>query len=145
MTSSRLFPIATIIATFVAPAARSENSQPTAEIYSVDRVEQWKGTRLDDADQWKPEAPWPTVAAHTKVAKLVASNIEHTRDADLNVVIGEVKRASSRTCAGDRAVSSIRGMHACGWRPGKRGLRQSRGNRDDSPKDPQQWRRAALL
>jgi hypothetical protein len=84
MTSWRLFLIAIIIATFVAPAARSENGQPTAQIWvdalsqhSVDRVGQWKGSRLDDADQWNPEAPWPTVAAHTKVAKLIASNIEH--------------------------------------------------------------------
>jgi hypothetical protein len=55
-------------------------------------VEQWKGTHLDDADQWKPEAPWRTVAAHTKVAKLIASNIEHMSDDDLKLVIEDVKR-----------------------------------------------------
>jgi hypothetical protein len=99
MTSARLFLIAMIIATFVAPAARSQNGQPTAQIWvnafslhSVDRVGQWKGTRLDDADQWKPEAPWRAVAAHTKVAKLIASNIEHTSDDDLKAVIEDVKR-----------------------------------------------------
>jgi hypothetical protein len=99
MMSGRLFLIAMIIATFVAPAARSENGQPAAQIWvntmsqhNVDRVGQWKGIRLDDVDQWKPEAPWPTVAAHTGVARLVASNIGRTSDADLKAVIEEVKR-----------------------------------------------------
>jgi hypothetical protein len=99
MMSGRLFLIAMTIATFVAAPARSKNRQPTAQIWvnalsqhSVDRVNQWKGSRLDDADQWKPEAPWATVAAHTKVAKLIASNIEHTSDADLKAVIEDVKR-----------------------------------------------------
>jgi hypothetical protein len=99
VTNGRLFLIAMIIATFVAPAARSQNGQPTAQIWvsamslhSVDRVGQWNGTRLDDADQWKPEAPWPTVAAHTKVVWLVAGNIEHTSDDDLKAVIEDVKR-----------------------------------------------------
>jgi hypothetical protein len=52
-----------IIATFVAPAARSQSGQPSAQIWvsamslhSADKVGQWKETRLDDADQWKPEA-----------------------------------------------------------------------------------------
>jgi hypothetical protein len=99
MTSGRPFLIAMIIATFIAPATRSQNSQPTAEIWvnafsrqSIDKVGSWAGTRVDLFDQWKPEAPWPTVSAHTKVAKLIASNIEHTSDDDLKAVIADVKR-----------------------------------------------------
>jgi hypothetical protein len=47
MTNGRLFLIAMIIPTFVAPAARSQNGQPTAQtwvsamsLHSVDRVGQ---------------------------------------------------------------------------------------------------------
>jgi hypothetical protein len=48
--------------------------------------------RIDAADQWKPDAAWPTVAAHTRVAKLIAGNIENTQQADLRAVIDEVRR-----------------------------------------------------
>jgi hypothetical protein len=98
MTSSRPFLTAMIIATFVAPAARSESGPPTAQTWvsafslQVRVLEQSKGTRLDASNQWKPEAPWTTVAAHTKVAKLIASNIENTTDADLKHVIKDVNR-----------------------------------------------------
>ncbi|MEW6438575.1 MAG: carboxypeptidase-like regulatory domain-containing protein [Pseudomonadota bacterium] len=52
----------------------------------------WAGIRTDAADQWRPDAAWPTVAAHARVAKLSAGNIENTRAADLKVVIDEVRR-----------------------------------------------------
>jgi hypothetical protein len=95
---SRLFLTAMIIATFVAPAARSESGQPTAQTWvnafslQIRVLEQSKGTRLDTPDQWKPQALWMTVAAHTKVAKLIARNIEGTSDADFKHVIKDVNR-----------------------------------------------------
>jgi hypothetical protein len=98
MTSSRPFLTAMIIATFVAPAARSESGEPTAQTWvnafslQVGVLEQSKGTRLDASNQRKPEAPWTTVAAHTKVAQLIASNIENTSDTDLKQVIKDVNR-----------------------------------------------------
>jgi hypothetical protein len=97
MMSGRLFLIAMIIATFVAPAARSQNGQPAAQIWvgafsapARQRVSS-DGWRKDAPDQWKPEAPWPTVAAHTKVAWLVAGDIENTSDAELKAVVEDVK------------------------------------------------------
>ena len=50
------------------------------------------GLRTDAADQWKPDAAWSTVAAHTRIAKLIAGNIENTQQADLKAVIDEVRR-----------------------------------------------------
>ena len=50
------------------------------------------GVRTDAADQWKPDAAWSTVAAHTRVAKLIAGNIENTQQTDLKAVIDEVRR-----------------------------------------------------
>jgi hypothetical protein len=63
MTSGRVFLTAMIIATFVAPAARSENGQPTALVWvSAFSAPAWQrassdGWRKDAPDQWKPEAP----------------------------------------------------------------------------------------
>ena len=48
--------------------------------------------RTDAVDQWKSDAAWSTVAAHTRVAKLIAGNIENTQPADLKAVIDEVRR-----------------------------------------------------
>jgi hypothetical protein len=98
MMSGRLFLTAIIIATFVAPVARSQNGQQTAQIWvsafsaPIRQRASSDGWRKDAPDQWKPEAPWPTVAAHTKVAWLVAGNMENTSDADLKATIEEVKR-----------------------------------------------------
>lgn len=98
MMSGRLFLAAIVMTTVLSPAARPEGGGPTAEIWvqanslPIRVPEQWKGIRTDAADQWKPEAPWRTVAAHTKVAKLISSNIENTRDDDLRATIEEVKR-----------------------------------------------------
>ena len=50
------------------------------------------GVRTDAVDQWKPDAAWPMVAAHTRVAKLIAGNIENTQLTDLKAVIDEVRR-----------------------------------------------------
>jgi hypothetical protein len=48
--------------------------------------------RTDAVDQWKPDAAWPMVAAHTRVAKLIAGNIENTQLTDLKAVIDEIRR-----------------------------------------------------
>jgi hypothetical protein len=52
----------------------------------------WKDIRTDAPDQWKPDAPWQTVASNTKVAKLFAGNIENTRDTDLQTTLADVRR-----------------------------------------------------
>lgn len=52
----------------------------------------WVGIRTDASDQWKPDAAWPNVAAHARVAKLSAGNIENTSEANLKAVIDEVRR-----------------------------------------------------
>jgi hypothetical protein len=56
----------------------------------------------------KPEAPWRAVGAHTKVAKLIASNIEHTSDDDLKAVIEDVKRRLAFTVRAERSHGLFR-------------------------------------
>jgi hypothetical protein len=51
----------------------------------------WKAIRTDGPEQWKPGAPWKTVAGHSQVAKLIAGNIENTRDSDLQSAIEDIK------------------------------------------------------
>jgi hypothetical protein len=99
MTNHRLFLAAMVMATVLSPAAPAEGGGRTPQIWVNAFVQenrkvnkQWEGIRTDAIDQWRPDAPWPTVAAHTQVAKLIASNIGFTRDEDLRATIEEVKR-----------------------------------------------------
>ena len=64
----------------------------TATSQPIKILPRWTGVRTDAADQFKPDAAWSTVAAHTSVAKLIAGNIENTQQADLKAVIDEVRR-----------------------------------------------------
>lgn len=52
----------------------------------------WAGIRADAVDQWRSDTAWSTVAAQTRVAKLIAGNIENTHEADLKATIEEVRR-----------------------------------------------------
>jgi len=85
-------------ATCTSPRIRAENKKAGADIWvtvasaPIVRDPRWKGIRTDAADELKLEAPWKTVAARAQVAKLIAGNIENTRDADLQAAIEEVKR-----------------------------------------------------
>jgi hypothetical protein len=88
--------MAATIGTWAMPPA--ETSSPVPEIWvtvtspAVRAYPRWAGIRTDAPDQWKPDAPWQTVASHTQVAKLIAGNIENTRADDLRAVIDEIKR-----------------------------------------------------
>jgi hypothetical protein len=95
VTASALF---SWMATCMGPTAHAESHSLPAQVW-VTAVSapahiypHWKGVRSDAQDQWKPNAPWPTVAAHTQIAMLIASNIENTSDADLKSVIEDIKR-----------------------------------------------------
>src|SRR5579863_6982360 len=76
------------------PAEKSPGLQIWVTVTSptVRAYPRWAGIRTDAPDQWKPDAPWQTVASHTQVAKLIAGNIENTRADDLRVVLDEVQR-----------------------------------------------------
>jgi hypothetical protein len=77
---------------------RAEDSAAVPQVWvtvtsaPVIQYPRWKGIRADAPDQWKPDAAWQTVASHTKVAKLIAGNIENTNDADLQTTLEDVKR-----------------------------------------------------
>ncbi|GGF18541.1 hypothetical protein GCM10011611_25520 [Aliidongia dinghuensis] len=64
----------------------------TATSQPIQIQSRWTGVRTDAVDQWRPDAAWPAVAAHARVAKLIAGNIENTHEADLKAVIDEVRR-----------------------------------------------------
>jgi hypothetical protein len=88
---------------FLAPACiqsgpRADSKSATPEIWvtvssnPIKSYARWEGIRSDAPDQWKSDAPWQTVASHTKVAKLIAGNVENTSDTDLQSAIEEVKK-----------------------------------------------------
>jgi hypothetical protein len=77
---------------------RAAEPSPAPEIWvtatsrPIKILPRWTGVRTDATDQWKPDAAWSTVAAHTRIAKLIAGDIENTRQADLKVIIDDVRR-----------------------------------------------------
>ena len=94
-----LLPSVMLIATLAASVStRAAAETPAPEIWvtasarPIKEFEHWRGIRTDAFDQWSPVAAWPTVAARTGVAKLIAGNIENTRDADLRATVEEIKR-----------------------------------------------------
>jgi len=86
-----------LAAVFTPPAVRSQGATASQIWITVTAAParpnpRWQGIRTDQLDQWKANAPWQTVAAHTRVAKLIAGNVENSKDADLRAAIDDVKR-----------------------------------------------------
>ena len=83
--------LALLAAMCIQSTAQAQSNPEAPQIWvtvtspTVIQYPRWKGIRTDAPDQWKPEAPWATVAADTQVAKLIAGNIENTHDAYLQV------------------------------------------------------------
>jgi hypothetical protein len=97
----RFFPLLTMIllaVNCVGSGVRAQNIGAAPQVWvtvtsvPVIQYPRWKGIRTDAPDQWKPDADWQTVASHTKVAKLIAGNIENTRDTDLQTTLADVER-----------------------------------------------------
>lgn len=82
----------------ILPIACAQNNVAAPQIWvtvispPIKASEHWKGIRTDAPGQWKPDAPWQSVASHVQVAMLIAGNIENTRAADLHAVIDEINR-----------------------------------------------------
>jgi hypothetical protein len=52
----------------------------------------WQGMPEDAGAMWKPDAPWPTVAARVKVAEFASGNIQWAKDEDLQYAFAEMER-----------------------------------------------------
>jgi hypothetical protein len=82
----------------VCSGGRAENIAAAPQVWvtvtsvPVIHYPRWNGIRTDAPDQWRPDAAWQTVASHTKVAKLIAGNIENARDTDLQTTLADVRR-----------------------------------------------------